>query len=106
MKAKETKQLKEAISTMKACFDYAEIMAERAKERETWSQILTQMNVLLEPLELYESVWVNKFEDLSERQQESPKGEHIEDVARKYEEIVDELKSLIHNLEYLVEDGL
>lgn len=106
MKATETKQLKEAIEVMKACFTQAEVMAERAKEREEWQQILNRLEKLVEPLELYESVWVNKADDLTDRQRETYRGEVIEDVARKYEDVVDNLKNMIHDIEYLLETDI
>lgn len=106
MKATETKQLKEAIEVMKACFTQAEVMAERAKEREEWQQILNRLEKLAEPLNLYADVWANKYEDLTDRQKENPKGEMIEEVASKYEDIVDGLESVMYSIGYLIEMDL
>jgi len=103
MKATEIKQLKQALVVMKECFTEAEVMAERAKEREVWNGVVNQLQGLVEPLDLYADVWVNKADDLTDRQKETYKGEVIEDVARKYEDVVDNLKSVIQDIEYLLE---
>jgi hypothetical protein len=103
MKKAEQKQLLEALTIMKGCLTTSEVMAERAKERDEWASILTKMQALVDPLELYGSVWENKYEGMSERQQESVRGEAIADVSRKYEEVVDHLRSMIYDIEYILE---
>jgi hypothetical protein len=102
MKKAETKQLQEALMVLRNCTLETEAMAERAKERESFISILKQLQTLVEPLEIYDNDWANKFDDLSERQQESPRGEAIADIAGTYENIVEGLTSVIHDIEYLI----
>lgn len=106
MKANEIKQLKEALSVMRLCFTEGEVMAERAKEREEWNNILARLQKLEEPLEEQADVWANKEENLSDKQRETFKGEKIQQVARKYEDLVDNLKSMIYDIEYLLEEEI
>lgn len=106
MKATEKKQLKQVLSVMKECFTQSEVMLERANEREVWSRVMKQLEGLVEPLDLYSDEWVNKADDLTDKQRETYKGEVIEDVARKYEDVVDNLKSVIQDIEYLLETDI
>lgn len=103
MKKAETKQLQEALMVLRNCTLETEAMAERAKERESFISILKQLQTLVEPLEINESDWGNKFDDLSERQQETSRGEAIAEVAERYENIVEGLTSVIHDIEYLID---
>lgn len=103
MKATEIKQLKQALEVMQACFTPAEVMAERAKEREQWGQILDQLKKLEEPIETYQDIWSDKQENLSAKQRDTHKGEVIHQVARTYEDLVDKLQSMMSDIEYLLE---